>query len=200
MVPTGTNFRFGPSRKPQRNHVQKYTPRPITTPSNQMFTSSCTQTIVWRTVYRRRSLCNQACCSQVAPDEKCSLAAWFHPVWTLPKLSFHKLRPGKAKFGRIFFVHAWGLWSANPHPGIKKNRSVLAGQPSKPRPDRLLLSLLALGGTCTLVVFHLCQRGMSLCVVTQTDTFFSDFHLLLVGVSVAVTDWQSGLVLTDYAR
>ena len=86
----------------------------------------------------------------------------------------------------------------------KKNRSDLAGQPSKPRPDRFLLmiSLLVLGGTCTLVVFHLCQRGLSLCVFSQTFNryFFSDFHFLLVGVSVTVTDWQWGLVLTDYAR
>ena len=39
------------NRKPRRIHVQKYTPRPITTLSNQIFAPSRTQTIIWKTVY-----------------------------------------------------------------------------------------------------------------------------------------------------
>ena len=38
--------------------------------------------------------------------------------------------------------------------------------------------------------------------VTYTDSlfFFSDFHFLLLGVSVANVDWQRGLVLTEKAK
>ena len=44
--------------KPRRIHIQKYTPRPITTLSNQIFAPSRTQTIIWKTVYP--SKCSQS--------------------------------------------------------------------------------------------------------------------------------------------
>ena len=61
------------NRKPRRIHVQKYTPRPITTLSNQIFAPSRTQTIIWKTVYCvGHGPCGSVCIGPYGDEYQCS--------------------------------------------------------------------------------------------------------------------------------